>query len=122
MSAPLHPWPPALEAALIARHEAGDKVKVIAAALGRPLGAVAQRIDRLVAAGRLRRRHRRWSAADNRVLLAALGAGIGYDDLGEVFGCSRWAVKVQAGKLRKAQGEAGAAPLRIVRMEGDQAA
>jgi hypothetical protein len=98
-----YPWTAELDEQLIAGFIAGDRVKVIAYDLGRPLRVVADRIDALRELGRLGRRNRRWTDADNRVLLAALDAGIGYADLAPVFGCSRAAVKVQAGKARKAR-------------------
>jgi hypothetical protein len=103
MSAAPLKWSPQMDAALIAAWGAGDRIKTIAFALGLAGHHVMARVDRLVIEGRLRRRNRRWSPADNRVLLASLAAGIGYGELASVFDCSRFAVKVQAGKLRKAE-------------------
>src|SRR6185369_10575801 len=103
------PWDEVADGELIARFKGGEKVKVIARAMGRPYYVVSGRIERLRDRGLLPYRNKGWSAREDADLLAATASDRPrYSPLARLFGRSRQALRQRALQLRREAAEAAA--------------
>jgi hypothetical protein len=93
---------------LIRRYRAGERVKIIAFALGVSTGALDHQIARLQRAGLLAMRNRRWDRAEDLALLHAIGAGSKPADLVARFGRTAESIRMRVVTLRREQRQAQA--------------